>query len=261
VYKLGICIAIANQKGGVTKTTSTYNIAALISRKKYKVLMIDLDAQCSLSISVGIEPNNEKNNDMLSLLQGKKNAVDCVHRVRNNLDIIPSNPLLSGIEKNFSSDKSRESILKQALLSIIDKYDYIFIDCPPQLSLFTINAFVVSQYVLIPCATTYLSYRGIELLINTVNEVIDLELNKDLKVMGVIATLYEKQVIDHREVLDVMKEKYNVIGTLRKSAEANKGIYSGSPLVFYNQHHPLSYDYQRIANYILRGEFKNGNKS
>ena len=248
-------IAIANQKGGVTKTTSTYNVAALLSRQKKKVLMVDLDAQCSLSISAAIEPDNEKNNDMAALLQGKKNAADCIHQLKNNLDIIPSNPLLSGIEEKFSVSKSKESILKQALQSITDKYDYIFIDCPPQLSLFTINALVVSQYVLIPCATTYLSYRGLEMLMNTVNEIIELGLNKDLKVMGVIATLYEKQVKDHREVLDVMREKYKVIGTLRKSAEANKGIYSGSPLVFYNQHHPLSYDYQKISNYILRGKF------
>jgi chromosome partitioning protein len=257
---MGVCIAIANQKGGVTKTTSTYNIAALISRKKRKVLMIDLDAQCSLSISAGIEADNEKNNDMAALLQGRTNAADCVHRLKNNLDIIPSNPLLAGIEEKFSSSKSKENILKQALQSITDKYDYIFIDCPPQLSLFTINALVVSQYVLIPCATTYLSYRGIELLINTVGEVVGLGLNKDLKIMGVIATLYEKQVKDHREVLDVMRENYNVIGTLRKSAEANKGIYSGLPIVFYNQYHPLSYDYQKISNYILKGDFKNGNQ-
>jgi len=251
----GYVIAIANQKGGVTKTTSTYNIAALLSRQKKKVLMVDLDAQCSLSISAAIEPDNEKDNDMAALLQGKKNAVDCIHQLRNNLDIIPSNPLLSGIEEKFSASKSKESILKQALQSITDKYDYIFIDCPPQLSLFTINALVVSQYVLIPCATTYLSYRGIEMLMNTINEIIELGLNKDLKVMGVIATLYEKQVKDHREVLDVMREKYKVIGTLKKSAEANKGIYSGLPLVLYNQHHPLSYDYQKISNYILRGKF------
>jgi chromosome partitioning protein len=257
---MGVCIAIANQKGGVTKTTSTYNIAALISQKKYNVLMVDLDAQCSLSISAGIEANNEQSNDMAALLQGKRDAVDCVYHLRNNLDIIPSNPLLSGIEEKFSANKSRESILKQALRSIIDQYDYIFIDCPPQLSLFTINALVVSQYVLIPCATTYLSYRGIELLINTVDEIISLGLNRDLKVMGVIATLYEKQVKDHREVLDVMREKYNVIGTLRKSIEANKGIYSGLPLVLYNQHHPLSHDYQKITNYVLKGDFKNGNK-
>jgi len=257
---MGVCIAIANQKGGVTKTTSTYNIAALISRKNYKVLMIDLDAQCSLSISAGIEADGEQNNDMAALLQGKKDAADCIRNLQKNLDIIPSNPLLSGIEEKFSSSKSRESILKQALHSIVDKYDYIFIDCPPQLSLFTINALVVSQYVLIPCATTYLSYRGIELLMNTVDEVIELELNKDLKVMGVIATLYEKQVKDHREVLEVMREKYNVIGTLRKSVEANKGIYSGLPLVFYNQLHPLSSDYQKISNYIVNGDFKNGNQ-
>jgi chromosome partitioning protein len=257
---MGICIAIANQKGGVTKTTSTYNIAALISKQKKNVLMIDLDAQCSLSISTGIETDNEKNNDMAAMLQGKKNSTDCIHHLRNNLDIIPSNPLLSGIEEKLSVNEKRQSILKHLLKILTNKYDYIFIDCPPQLSLFTINAFVMSQYVLIPCATTYLSYRGIELLINTVNEVIELGLNKDLKIMGVIATLYEKQVKDQREVLDVMREKYNVIGTLRKSAEANKGIYSGSPLVFYNQHHPLSYDYQKIANYILKGEFKNGNQ-
>ena len=252
---MGIYIAIANQKGGVTKTTSTYNIAALISRKNCKVLMIDLDAQCSLSISAGIEADNEKNNDMAALLQGKKTAVDCIYNLKNNLDIIPSNPLLAGIEEKSSAIKSKENILKQALQGIVDKYDYIFIDCPPQLSLFTINALVASQYVLIPCATTYLSYRGIELLMNTVGEVVGLGLNKDLKVMGVIATLYEKQVKDHREVLDVMREKYNVIGTLRKSAEANKGIYSGLPIVFYNQHHPLSYDYQKISNYILKGDF------
>jgi len=257
---MGTCIAIANQKGGVTKTTSTYNIAALISRKKYKVLMIDLDAQCSLSISAGIEADNEKNNDMAALLQGKKIAADCVRHLKNNLDIIPSNPLLAGIEEKFSSSKSKESILKQALQNITGKYDYIFIDCPPQLSLFMINALVASQYVLIPCATTYLSYRGIELIINTINEVIKLGLNKDLKIMGVIATLYEKQIKDHREVLEVMREKYNVIGTLRKSAEANKGIYSGLPIVFYNEHHPLSYDYQRISNYIIKGDFKNGNQ-
>ena len=257
---MGICIAIANQKGGVTKTTSTYNIAALISLQKKKTLMIDLDAQCSLSISAGIETDNDKINDMAAALQGKKDAADCVHRLRNNLDIIPSNPLLSGIEEKFSADKERQSILKQALKNITDKYDYIFIDCPPQLSLFTINALVASQYVLIPCATTYLSYRGIELLTNTVSEVIELGLNPNLKIMGVIAALYEKQIKDHREVLDVMHEKYNVIGTLRKSAEANKGIYSGLPLVIYNRHHPLSYDYQRISNYILKGEFKNGNQ-
>ena len=257
---MGIYIAVANQKGGVTKTTSTYNIAALLSRKNKKVLMVDLDAQCSLSISAGIEADGENNNDMAALLQDKKNATDCVHQIKNNLDIIPSNPLLSGIEEKFSSSKSKESILKQALQSVTDKYDYIFIDCPPQLSLFTINALVVSQYVLIPCATTYLSYRGIELLINTVTDITELGLNKDLKVMGVIATLYEKQIKDHREVLDVMREKYNVIGTLRKSAEANKGIYSGLPLVLYNQHHPLSYDYQKISNYILKGDFKNGNQ-
>jgi chromosome partitioning protein len=256
---MGICIAIANQKGGVTKTTSTYNIAALISRTKNKVLMVDLDAQCSLSISAGIEPDNEKNNDMVALLQSKATVAECVRQLKKNLDIIPSNPLLSGLEESFSSRQSRESILKQALQGVTDKYDYIFIDCPPQLSLFTVNALVASQYVLIPCATTYLSYRGIELLMNTIDEVIELGLSKDLKVMGVIATLYEKQVKDQREVLDVMREKYNVIGTLRKSAEANKGIYSGLPLVFYNQLHPLSNDYQKIANYILKGDFKNGN--
>jgi len=257
---MGICIAIANQKGGVTKSTSTYNIAAVISRKKNKVLMIDLDAQCSLSISAGIEPDGKKNNDMAAVLQFKKDAADCVCKLKKNLHIIPSNPLLAGIEENFSASRARESILKRALQDIAEQYDYIFIDCPPQLSLFTVNALVVSQYVLIPCATTYISYRGIELLLNTVNEITELELNKDLKIMGVIATLYEKKVKDHREVLDVMREKYNVIGTVRKSAEANKGIYDGLPVVFYNYEHPLSGDYQKIANYVMRGDFRNGNQ-
>jgi len=257
---MSICIAVANQKGGVTKTTSTYNISALLSKKNYKVLMIDMDAQCSLSISAGIEVNDKKNSDMSALLQGSKDANTCIHNLQENLDIIPSNPLLSGIEENFVASKSREGILKRALKNITNKYDYIFIDCPPQLSLFTVNALVMSQYVLIPCSTTYLSYRGVELLMNTINEIIDLDLNPNLKVMGIVATLYEKQIKDHREVLDVMIEKYNIIGILRKTAEANKGIYSGLPIVLYNPNHPLSKDYEKLVEYISKGDFINGHK-
>lgn len=256
---MSICIAVANQKGGVTKTTSTYNISVLISQQGYKVLMIDMDAQCSLSISAGIEVDNEKNNDMAALLQGKNDVLSCTYHLRENLDIIPSNPLLSGIEEIFVASKSREGILKRAIKDIFDKYDYIFIDCPPQLSLFTVNALVVAQYVLIPCSTTYLSYRGVELLMSTINEIIDLELNVNLKVIGVVATLYEKQIKDHREVLEVMSENYNIAGVLRKTAEANKGIYSGLPIVLNSPNHPLSKDYEKLVNYILKGDFKNGN--
>jgi len=248
---MAVIIAVANQKGGVTKTTSAYNLSALLSQKKYRVLMVDMDAQCSLSISAGIEVDSEKNSDMASLLQGKKDAASCVHHLRDNLDIIPSNPLLSGIEENFVASKSREGILKRALKSISEGYDYIFIDCPPQLSLFTVNALVVSQYVLIPCSTTYLSYRGVELLMNTINEIVDLELNPNLKVLGIVATLYEKNIKDHREVLDVMTENYNVIGVLRKSAEANKGIYTGLPIVLYSPDHPLSVDYKKLTEKMI----------
>lgn len=253
-------IAIANQKGGVTKTTSTYNISSIISQKGYKVLMIDMDAQCSLSISAGIESSDNMNNDMAALLQDKKEASLCIHRLRDNLDIIPSNPLLSGIEEIFMANKSREGILKRAIKNIVDNYDYIFMDCPPQLSLFTVNALVASQYVLIPCSTTYLSYRGVELLMNTIREITELELNPSLKVLGVVATLYEKNIKDHREVLDVMRENYNVIGVLRKTAEANKGIYDGLPIAINNPNHELTREYKKLADYILKGEYKNGNK-
>lgn len=256
---MGICIAIANQKGGVTKTTSTYNISALTAQKGFKVLMIDMDAQCSLSISTGIETTDNKNNDMAALLQGQKDTASCIHHLRDNLDIIPSNPLLAGIEEKFVASKSREGILKRAIKSIIANYDYIFIDCPPQLSLFTVNALVVANYVIIPCSTTYLSYRGVELLMNTIQEIKDLELNPDLKVLGIVATLYEKNIKDHREVLDVMRENYNVIGVLRKSAEANKGIYSGLPIVINNPSHELTYEYEKLVKYILKGEYINGN--
>lgn len=257
---MGVCIAVANQKGGVTKTTSTYNISALVSKKGFRVLMLDMDAQCSLSISAGIEPADGSDKDMAALLQGKKSASECICKLRENLDIIPSNPLLAGIEESFAASKSRETILKRALKTVVGEYDYIFIDCPPQLSLFTVNALVAAQYVVIPCSTTYLSYRGVELLMNTVREIIELELNPELKVIGVAATLYEKNVKDHREVLDVMRENYNVIGILRKTAEAAKGIYSGLPVVINSPNHELTRDYEKLTNCILKGVGANGHK-
>lgn len=246
---MAIILAVANQKGGVAKTTSTFNLGVSLAQKGKHVLLIDLDPQASLTICSGLEPFDYDKN-IIGVLQGTNQAKDCILQLKDKLDIITSNITLASMEMSLIMRTYREAILKNALESILDDYDYILIDCPPQLSILTINALTCAKWVLIPSKTEYLSYRGIELLLDTI-KVIKGGGNKELEVMGVIATLYEQRVKDDREVLQVMKEKYNVISVVKKLAIAKKGVYDGLAVVEQDSTNDIAAEYKRIANYII----------
>lgn len=243
-------IAIANQKGGVLKTTTTYNLAKSMADTGKKVLMCDLDSQASLTISTGHEPDEYEHN-ICSILQKKpQKAENCIYSISNNLNLIPSIIDLAALEMELMSRTARETILKREFESIKNLYDYILIDCPPQLSILTINALAAADQVLIPCKTDYLSYRGLDQLESTIADVKGL-INPDIQVLGVIATLYEVVVKDHNEILSLLRDKYNVIGITKKTAAAMKGIYDGIPVVEKEPKSEIAKEYKKIAEYIM----------
>lgn len=246
-------IAIANQKGGVTKTTSTYNLATALSKMGKSVLMIDLDPQASLTISAGLEPE-QMEKTIVNVLRGTSNVNESAIQISDNLFLLSSIIDLAAEENNMMAKIGREGILKRALKDSRSEYDYILIDCSPSLQLLTINALTACDYVLIPCTPTYLAYRGLEQLQNTIQEIKELS-NENIKSMGVIATLFEKSVADHKLILEEMEKRYDVLGVIKKTVQANKGLYDGKAVVEHNPNSDVAKEYVSIAEKIVN-DFK-----
>lgn len=243
-------ISLANQKGGVAKTTSTFNIATCLAQKGKNVLMVDLDPQASLTIYAGFEPY-EHDFTIIDVL--KEPVIDikkCIYSIKENLHIIPSRIELAGVEINLLSVTARELILSRALEKIKKEYDYILIDCPPQLSTLTINALASSDKVIIPCKTDYLAYRGIKQLLETIDTIREY-FKPGIEVIGVLATMYESRAKDDNEILSVLKEENNVIGTIKRTTQAKKGIYDGIASAEFAPTSELAKEYDRIASIII----------
>lgn len=241
-------ISVANQKGGVAKTTSVFNIGVELASRKKKVLMVDFDAQASLTICAGLEPYEHERN-IVSVIRDGMDVCECVVPLKDNLYIVTSDIALAAQEMALVVRTMRELVLQKALEKVKDMYDYILIDCPPQLSILTINALSASDRVLIPCKTDYLSYRGLEQLNDTV-EVVRNEVNRKLEVLGIIATLYEQRVKDDRDVLEYLQEKGSVITVVKKLAIAKKGIYSGMAVVEQDANNDIALAYKRVCDTI-----------
>lgn len=248
-------IAFANQKGGVAKTTCTHNIGVALAKRGKKVLLLDLDSQASLTISVGIEPLEIENNIISVLDKRKCNIQECIQKLKENVHIITSSIELASLEMEMLSRASREKILDRALNSIKEEYDFILIDCPPQLSILTINALSCADSVIIPTKTDYLSYRGIELLMDTIAEIKEL-INPRLEVLGAIATLYNMRSNDDKDILNGLKSKYNVIGVVKMLVSAKKGIYDGLSVVEKEPNSEISIEYIKIADMLLNEKYE-----
>lgn len=247
---MGKIIAFANQKGGVAKTTSTFNVGSMLAARGCRVLMIDLDSQASLTISAGLEPFDYDKTIVTVLKKERSNIEDSIISLSSNLDIVPSRLELAQLEMELIGRSMRETILSRALAAIKDKYDYILIDCPPQLAILTINALSCAEGVIVPVKTDYLAYRGVELLMDTIKDIHAL-INPELEVLGVIATMYEKRSTDDNDILEALQYKYNVLGVIKKSVAAKKAIYDGLSVAKFAPKNDVAREYAKIADYII----------
>jgi len=196
-------IALANQKGGVGKTTSVINIGAGLRRLGKRVLLIDLDPQSNLTYSLGLTQKIDKT--VFDILKGEAGAGEVVID-KAGLYIIPSSIDLAGADIELSAIAGREYLLKEALRDVRGM-DYIFIDCPPSLGLLTLNAFTVANEVYIPLQTECLALQGLNALIKTV-DLVKARITQNLNITGVIATRYDKRKILNKEVVEAIKNKF-----------------------------------------------------
>lgn len=195
---MSITIAISNHKGGVGKTTSTVNIGAGLAMAGKKVLLIDMDPQANLTQSYGITKSDVS---VYEVLTGDTKPE--VVNIFGNLDVLPSTLDLSGAEMELSNEAGREYILREAIASVSENYDYVLIDCPPSLGLLTINALTAADEVYIPLQAHYLAIKGLTKIVEVIGKV-QKRLNKNVQITGVFVTQFDKRKVLHRDVVETI---------------------------------------------------------
>ena len=246
-------IAVINQKGGVGKTTTVINLAASLSILGQNNLIIDLDPQGNATTGLG-RSNNDEERNIYNLLIEKKSLQDVIQKTEvDNLDIIGSNVNLSGLEVETANDADRAFILKKILETekeLLAKYDNIFIDCPPSLSLLTIMALVASDELLVPLQTEFFALEGITQLIKTIDR-IKINLNPGLKVRGILLTMFDKRnklssQVD-KEARNYFKEKvYKTV--IPRNVRLSEAPSHGLPCVVYDKSCVGSKSYFNLAD-------------
>lgn len=245
-------ISISNQKGGVGKTTTTGAIASELKIKGFKVLCVDLDPQSNLSFSVGAE--TEDCPTIYDVLKGEAKTSFSIQKTPS-FDIIASNILLSGIELEFTQT-GREYLMKEALNSVKEKYDYIFIDTPPALSILTINAFTASDYIIIPMLADIFSLQGITQLSETIEKV-KMYCNANLKIVGIVLTKFNKRTILSREIrgtAELIARELNTYlfnTTIRSSVAVMEAQTNQQNIHEYSPKNGATIDYVELVDELL----------
>lgn len=251
---MGKVIAIANQKGGVGKTTSAVNLASSLAVIEHPTLIIDIDPQSNTSSGFGVESKTVTN----SIYEVMIGGVDAEDAILNTdlpyLDLLPSHINLVGAEIEMIDREEREKILKKAVNHLKDKYDFIIIDCPPSLGLLTINALTTSHSVLIPVQCEYFALEGLGQLLNTI-KIVRQHLNPDLEIEGVLLTMYDTRTRLSNQVAEEVKRYFNekvfesVISRNIRLAEAPS---FGKPVILYDSVSPGAKNYLSLGREIIK---------
>ena len=246
-------IAIANQKGGTGKTTTTVNLATILAKKGKKVLLIDTDPQGNATSGLGI--TKEVENSVYDILVREIEFEETVQDTAiKNLKICPSNISLAGAEVELVSMISREQRLKTKLDLIKDEYDYILIDCPPSLGLVTLNAFTASDSVLIPVQCEYFALEGLGQLLNTVN-LVKKHLNKNLEIEGALLTMYDARTnLSNQVVKEVKKYFENKVykTVIPRNVRLSEAPSYGMPISIYDPRSKGAKAYEKFAKELLK---------
>ena len=250
---MGKIVSIANQKGGVGKTTTSINLSTILAKKGKKVLLIDADPQGNASSGIGIEKEVEES--VYDILINDEEIEKVVKKTNiKNLSVCPSNINLAGAEVELVSMMSREYRLKEKLDNIKNEYDFVVIDCPPSLGLITLNAFTASDSVLIPVQCEYYALEGLGQLINTIN-LVKKHLNKNLEIEGALLTMYDARTNLSNEVVKEVKKYFddkvykNVIPRNIKLSEAPS---YGMPITIYDPRSKGAKSYEKFVKEFLK---------
>ena len=246
-------IALCNQQGGVGKTTTTINLAASLAEYGRTVLAVDFDPQGALSAGLGI-PTHDITTVYDLLLDPKRDPHDAIVSTSvDGLDVIPANIDLSAAEVHLVNEVARETILSRVLRKVAGEHDVILIDCQPSLGLLTVNALTASHGVIVPLECEYFALRGVALLIETIDKVRD-RLNPDIRLDGLLATMYDPRTLHSREVLERVVEAFGddvletVIGRTVKFPDAS---VSGMPITTFAPEHAAAQAYLRLARELV----------
>jgi len=245
---MGIIISLLNHKGGVGKTTSAINIGAGMVELGRRVLLVDLDPQANLTLSLGIP---RQPNTIYEAVRGESPLVP--YNVREGLDVVISTLDLSGAEMELINEAGREFILRELFDPIREDYDYIIIDCPPSLGLLTLNALTSSDLVYIPLQTEFLAMQGLAKIQQVINKV-KLRLNKGLEVGGVIATMYDHRKVLNRDVVETIKKYFGeaVFDTMiRDNVALAEAPAQRQDIFSYSPKSPGAEDYLSLCREIL----------